>query len=83
MAAQLAKLLDVSALPNVVVQVLPHSRGAQLAVESNFTILELPPPTPGIVLVEGLIGSVYLERLKDLKRYREIFSHLQPVALSP
>jgi hypothetical protein len=48
------------------------------AMESNFTILELPTPTPGIVLVEGLIGSVYLERLKDLKRYREIFSHSSP-----
>jgi hypothetical protein len=83
MAAQLAKFLDTSALPNVTVQVLPFEVGAHPAVESNFTILELPDPTPGVVFVEGLIGSTYLERGEDLKRYREIFYKLQSMALNP
>ena len=83
MAAQLAKILDISALPNIVVQVLPYDVGAHPAVESNFTIVELPTPTPGVVFVEGLIGSTYLERDDDLKRYREIFNRLQSIALSP
>jgi hypothetical protein len=52
-------------------------------MESNFTILELPSPTPGLVYVEGLIGSIYLERAEDLKRYREIFNRLQSIALNP
>jgi len=83
MAAQLAKILDISALPNIVVQVLPYDVGAHPAVESNFTIVELPTPTPGVVFVEGLIGSTYLERDDDLKRYRGIFNRLQSIALSP
>jgi transcriptional regulator with XRE-family HTH domain len=83
MAAQLARILEMSALPNIVVQVLPFERGAHPAVESNFTILELPSPTPGVVFVEGLIGSVYLERAEDLKKYHEIFNQLQSIALSP
>jgi len=83
MAAQLAKILDISALPNIVVQVLPYDVGAHPALESNFTIVELPTPTPGVVFVEGLIGSTYLERDDDLKRYREIFNRLQSIALSP
>jgi transcriptional regulator with XRE-family HTH domain len=83
MAEQMAKILQMSALPNVVVQVLPYELGAHPAMESNFTILELPNPTPGIVFVEGLIGSTYLERPDDLKRYREIFNQLQSIALSP
>ena len=83
MAAQLAKLLDISALPNIVVQVLPYEVGAHPALESNFTIVELPTPTPGVVFVEGLIGSTYLERAEDLKRYREIFNRLQSIALNP
>ncbi len=83
MAAQLARILEMSALPNIVVQVLPFEFGAHPAAESNFTILELPSPTPGVVYVEGLIGSVYLERTDDLKRYREIFNRLQSIALSP
>ncbi|GEM_PF-76945 len=83
MAVQLAKVLKMSALPNIVVQVIPYGVGAHPAMESNFTILELPAPTPGVVYVEGLIGSVYLERAEDLKRYREIFNRLQSIALSP
>ena len=83
MAEQLAKILDVSARPNITVQVLPYEVGAHPAVESNFTILELPNPTPGVVFVEGLIGSTYLEREEDLARYQSIFRKLQSIALSP
>jgi hypothetical protein len=83
MAAQLTKILDMSGLSNVTVQVLPFERGAHPALESNFTILQLPDPTPGVVFVEGLIGSTYLERADDLKRYRDIFDELQSIALDP
>jgi len=83
MAVQMAKILEMSILPNVVVQVLPFERGAHPAMESNFTILQLPDPTPGVVYVEGLIGSTYLDRPGELKRYHEIFRKLQSIALSP
>jgi len=83
MAAQLAKILEMSVLPNVVVQVLPFERGAHRALESNFTVLELPSPTPGVVFIEGLMGSIYLERHEDLKKSHEIFRRLQSIALSP
>ena len=81
MTAQLAKVLEVSMLPHVTVQVLPYEVGAHPAMESNFTILKLPAPTPGVVFVEGLIGSTYLERDDDLARYQEIFQRLQSIAL--
>jgi len=83
MAAQLGKILEMSALPNVVVQVLPYELGMHPAVESNFTILDLPSPTPGLIYVEGLIGSIYLERAEDLTKYRDIFNILKSIALSP
>ncbi|MGH3189944.1 MAG: helix-turn-helix domain-containing protein [Streptosporangiaceae bacterium] len=83
MAGQLAKILDMSAHPNVVVQVLPFERGAHPAQESNFNILDLPSPAPDVVFVEGLIGSVYLERANDLMKYQEIFHRLQSIALNP
>ena len=41
MAAQLDKILEMSALPNIAVQVLPYQLGAHPAMESNFTIVEL------------------------------------------
>ena len=83
MAAQLDKILEMSALPNIAVQVLPYQLGAHPAMESNFIIIELPPPTPGVVFVEGLIGSLYLERSDDLDRYHAIFEQLQAIALNP
>jgi hypothetical protein len=83
MAAQLAKILDVSASPNAMVQVLPFELGSHPALESNITILELPYPSPGVVFVEGMIGSTYLERDDDLKRYQKVFSKLQSIALPP
>lgn len=83
MAGQLGRILDISALPNVSVQVLPFEVGSHPGLESNFTILELPDQTPDVVFVEGLIGSVYLDRAEDLKRYREIFRRLQSMALNP
>jgi len=83
MAAQLAKILDVAALPNVSVRILAYGVGAHPALESNFTILGLPDPTPGVVFVEGLIGSTYLDRDEDLVRYQIIFRKLESIALSP
>jgi transcriptional regulator with XRE-family HTH domain len=83
MADQLAKILDMSALPNVTVQILPFELGAHPALESNFTMLRLPDAAPGVVFVEGMIGSTYLDRPGDLNRYHEIFNELQSIALNP
>jgi transcriptional regulator with XRE-family HTH domain len=83
MAAQLTKILDMASLPNVLVQVLPYEVGAHPALESNFTILELPDQTPDIVFVEGLVGSIYLEREDALEKYHKIFQRLQSIALNP
>jgi len=83
MAAQLTHLIEATGLPNVTIQVIPFTVGSHPGLESNFNILELPPPTPSVVFVEGLVGSVYLERAEDLKRYRKVFERLQSMALSP
>lgn len=83
MAAQLAKILEMSVLPNVVVQVLPFEQGAHPGLETNFTVLELPNPAPDVVYIEGLMGAIYLERPDDLKRSHKVFSRLQSIALSP
>jgi transcriptional regulator with XRE-family HTH domain len=83
MAAQLARLIEAARLPNVTIQVIPFAVGSHPGLESNFNILELPLPTPSVVFVEGLVGSVYLERADDLERYRKIFERLQNMALSP
>lgn len=83
MGLQLERLIEAADLPNVTIQVIPFALGAHPGVESNFNILEMPPPTPGVIFVEGLVGSIYLERPEELKRYQQIFERLQNIALSP
>jgi Domain of unknown function (DUF5753) len=82
MRSQLGKLIESAQRPNVSIQVIPFAVGAHPGVESNFNILELPS-TSGVVFVEGLVGSVYLERQEDLERYRMVFECLQGIALGP
>jgi Domain of unknown function (DUF5753)/Helix-turn-helix domain len=82
MRAQLGKLIEVARLPNVTIQLIPFTVGAHPGVESNFNILVLPA-TSGVVFVEGLVGSIYLERPEDLDKYHGVFAYLQDVALGP
>jgi Domain of unknown function (DUF5753)/Helix-turn-helix domain len=83
MRAQLERLIEITDLPNVTVQVIPFTVGAHPGVESNFNILEMSAPATGVVFVEGLVGFVYLERASDLERYCRIFERLQSIALGP
>jgi transcriptional regulator with XRE-family HTH domain len=83
MRAQLERLIEAAQLPNVTLQVIPFDVGAHPGMESNFNILDLQAPASGIVYVEGLVGSIYLERPEEVERYRGVFERLQEIALSP
>jgi Domain of unknown function (DUF5753) len=63
--------------------VIRFDAGAHPALDSTFIILELPPPVPSVVYVEGLVGQIYLERAQDVERYLRVFERLISVALSP
>jgi Domain of unknown function (DUF5753) len=67
MRAQLEQLFEVARLPNVTTQVIPYEAGAYSAMESSFTILEFTAPVKSVVYVEGLIGSIYLDRHQDIE----------------
>lgn len=82
MAAQLARLTELTSRPNVTMQVITFGAGAHGAMESTFNILDFTS-VPSVVYVEGLIGFIYLDRLQDVARYQEVFAHLQEKALSP
>jgi transcriptional regulator with XRE-family HTH domain len=82
MVDQLGKLLLAADLPNVTIQVLPFEAGTHPALESNFSVLELPYPASDVIFVEGLAGSTYLERDADLDKYRQVMARLQSLALS-
>jgi len=82
MRAQLDRLVEAASHPNITIQVIPFTVGAHPGMESNFNILELRD-TPGIVFVEGLIGSHYLQKPEELDWYRSVFDRLRTLALGP
>lgn len=83
MAAQLRHLVEMSAMPNVAVQVIPFAAGAHPAMDDLFTILDFQDVAPPLVYIEGLMGWLYIEREHEVARYRRIFEHLRSIALSP
>jgi transcriptional regulator with XRE-family HTH domain len=84
MRGQLRRLLDAAALPTVTVQVLPFSAGAHPSTTGGFNVLEFTEPTdPRMVYVEGLTSSVYLEKPREVGRYRLAFDRMTAAALSP
>jgi transcriptional regulator with XRE-family HTH domain len=84
MAAQIAKLLELSAAGKVRVQLIPFASGAYSVADLGFTLLEFTEPAlPPVVFVEGLVGSAYYERPVDVARYRESIENVRDSALSP
>jgi len=80
---QLTSLIEACELPSVTVQVVPFAVGAHPALENNFKILELAPPSPSVIYTEGLAGSFYLERSEDIEHYGVVFEHLTRLAITP
>lgn len=83
MREQLDRLIEACKLTAVTVQVVPFAVGAHSGLESNFKIVDLAPPAPAVVYVEGLTGPQYLERLEDIEAFERVFEQLKKVALKP
>jgi transcriptional regulator with XRE-family HTH domain len=74
----------VADLPNVEIQVLPHSVGAHPAVTGTFAILSFPRSRdPEIVSVELLDSHLFIEGEKAVYRYILVFNELITKALGP
>jgi transcriptional regulator with XRE-family HTH domain len=82
MKAQLERLIEASSWPGITIQVIPYEVGAHPGLDSIFSIVEFAGGVPGVVYVEGLVGSIYLERSEDLGRYIQVFERLSTIALS-
>jgi len=82
MRAQLERLADRAAQPNITIQVLPFTLGAYAAFGHPFTIMSFPVPPGGeVVHMDQLHSGLYLERPSDLRRYRLAMNRLRAAAL--
>nr|WP_132433006.1 helix-turn-helix transcriptional regulator [Pseudonocardia endophytica] len=83
LTAQIDHLLDMAALPSVVLQILPwHLSG--YAAEHAFTMLRFAEPElPDLVYLEEHTGAFYLDKRPDVEDYTRVMDRLTIDALSP
>jgi hypothetical protein len=81
MEGQLGHIVELAALQNVTVQVVPYGAGAHPAPGSMFNILTFSAAVADVVYVEGLAGWIYIERPEDVSRYSRVFGRLCDMAL--
>lgn len=81
MREQLLHLLTVSQRPQVTVQVLPFAKGAHAAAVGSFAVLRGPTPELDVVYVDLIGGGLFMEKPRELERYRLAFEYLKAQAL--
>lgn len=78
MRGQLQHLIDVSARPNVRLQVMPFSFGGHSGESGAFTILSFPDADlSDVVYVEQLTSALYLDKREDVAQYEQALKELQ------
>jgi transcriptional regulator with XRE-family HTH domain len=84
MRAQLHHLVEVAALPQVTLQVVPFRRGGHAAAGGSFTILRFAEPDlPDVVYIEQLTSALYLEARAEVDHYLQVMNRLSAEALTP
>jgi hypothetical protein len=81
--AQIDRMLELSALAHISIQVLPY-RMSGYAADGSFTLLRFAEPElPDIAYIEHLTGALYLERSDDLEVYSRALDRLAVDAETP
>ena len=84
MRGQLNRLIEVAALPQVNVQIVPFRRGGHAGVGGSFTVLRFrQADLPDVAYIEQLTSALYLERRSDVDHYLEVMNRLSAEALTP
>jgi transcriptional regulator with XRE-family HTH domain len=82
MQAQLQHILEAAEEPTITIQVLPTARGAHAGLDGSFSIFEFPDPgDPDVAYAGGPVGTVFVEKIEDVKRFAMRFDHLRAAAL--
>jgi len=84
MRGQLNRLIEVAALPQVTVQVVPFRRGGHAGEGGSFAVLRFRQgDLSDVVYIEQLTSALYLERRSDVDHYMEVMNRLSAEALTP
>jgi transcriptional regulator with XRE-family HTH domain len=88
MRAQLEHLLEITALPNVILHVMPFRMGGHAAAGGPFSILRFAEPElPDVVYLEQLTSALYLDKREDVDPYLAVMERIcmeaEPATATP
>ncbi|MFC8825709.1 helix-turn-helix domain-containing protein [Streptomyces sp. NPDC057137] len=81
MREQLQRLLDVSEMPNVTIQILPLEATPHPGGAGAFSLVGFPGPMPDVVLLENLIGATYVEGVDEVQTFANAYERIVAAAL--
>ena len=82
--AQIERLMDVIAEPNITLQVMPFKYGGHAADGGAFMIMRFPDTDlPDIVYMEYLTGAHYIDKDEEVERYAAVMERLSVAGTSP
>ncbi|MFI7275129.1 helix-turn-helix domain-containing protein [Streptomyces sp. NPDC049879] len=77
MRAQIDRLIEATALPNVTLQIMPFSAGPHPGMFGPFQLFRFEiPELPDIIYAESLTGAVYLDERPDTVAYLEVLDRM-------
>lgn len=83
MRRQLLRLMEVSRLPNVTVQIYPFDAGIYSAHTQSFVIYGGDAPELDTVYLEHPTNSIFLREVEQIDEYAKMFERLSELALAP
>lgn len=81
MREQMRRLLDVSEMPNVTLQIMPLDATPHPGGAGGFSLVGFPGPMPDVVLLENLIGATYVEGIDEVQTFAAAFERIVAAAL--
>lgn len=79
---QLLHLIEVAALPNVTLQVVPLGHGSYDGLDGAFTVLSFAS-APDVAYIENVAGGFQIDKEDQVRVCRVAFDRIQSVALDP
>lgn len=80
MVDQLQRLLDLSELPTVTIQVMPADARPHPGLIAPFDLVTFPEPWPAMVNLENVTGGIFIEDGDEVDVYDTAFKHIVAAA---
>jgi hypothetical protein len=82
MRAQIERLIDAVAMPNIRLQVIPFALCVHEGMYGPFHIFRFGySELPDIVYVENVLGAIYLDQYDDVAAFQEALDRMSAQAL--